>query len=300
MNYERQQAWIDGYLSYLSEVEKKNLGTIRDMKCTYSSVVLMMEEIAPSKFLWECNLEDYMEYVMKLRGAEKSESTISKQISHIRSLLSYSWRSSLCDRNVLEGYSLVDVKKSRIPPPVLTMDEARTLITSCPSKSSSQRRDRLVMIILYGCGLRSSELCNLNLSDIDRERQEIFIKGKGDKERVIPLPDVIWTEILAYLADRKWKSGPLFRSDKRRGRMGLSTLRRIVAERSLNAGIAIKVTPKILRHTFASHMMERGVKVEYISSLMGHRSIHETGVYLHVLKGRKESAIEQMSFLEGN
>ncbi len=292
--------WIEGYLDYMLTVEKKSSGTIRDIRCTLSRADRLLPEISRENQLWKCSYEDFLRYIEKERALDKSVKSISKQLSHIRGMLNYAWRSGRCDRNILDGFSLQDDKDSNVPPNVLSLEDARALIISCRRSTSKERRDRMMIILLYGCGLRTIELRDLNIKDVDMERQELFVRhGKGDKERRIPVPDAVWTELLAYLSGRKWKQGALFRTEKKKKRVSSNEIRTVIRIQSINAGITMKVTPIVLRHSYASHLMDKGVKLEYISSLMGHRSVRETGVYLHALKGKKEQAIKDMKILEG-
>jgi len=181
------------------------------------------------------------------------------------------------------------------PPRVLTMAEAERLIRACPRSTRQERRSRLMILLLYGCGLRPFELCGLDVPDVSLERGELFVRrGKGDRQRTIPVPDAVWTELLAYLAERGGKRGPLFRTEIKRRRLGLSELGRVVREAVVRSGIEGHVTARTLRHTFATHLMDRGVDLAVIASLMGHRSPNETGVYLHALPGRRENAVKQL------
>jgi len=108
----------------------------------------------------------------------------------------------------------------------------------------------------------------------------------------VPVPSGVWTELLAYLMEHQWKRGPVFRSASQKARLDIGDISRIVREIALRAGIAGNVTPKVLRHSFASHLMDQGVDLSVIATLMGHRSPGETGIYLHVLPGRKAAALD--------
>lgn len=187
-----------------------------------------------------------------------------------------------------------------VVPKFLSIEEARRLVEVCPSHTRLQRRDRLVVLLLYGCGLRTAELCNLDVADMDLERQEIAVRhGKGDRDRRIPVPDAVWTALLAYLAERKGRRGALIRTEKKQVRFSSKDVGEVVHAATLAAGLAQTVTAKTLRHSFATHLMDRGVDLAVIASLMGHRSAQETGVYLHALPGRRENAVKLLSKKEG-
>jgi integrase/recombinase XerD len=148
---------------------------------------------------------------------------------------------------------------------------------------------------MYGCGFRTTELRNLDVGDADLERQELLVRfGKGLRERRIPVPNGVWMELLAYLAERGGKTGPLFRTAEKKRRIRPLQICSIVRNAGIRARLAQPVLPKTLRHTFATHLMDRGVDIAVISSLMGHKSPKETGVYLHVLRGKKEEAVTRL------
>jgi len=119
------------------------------------------------------------------------------------------------------------------------------------------------------------------------------LKAKGDRPRAVPIPDAVYTELLAYLLDHG-KRGPLFRTTIRKSRLRVHDVCAIVRGAAQRAGLPDSVTPRTLRHSFATHLMDRGVDLAVIASLMGHRSPQETGVYLHVLPGRREAAVGQL------
>jgi integrase/recombinase XerD len=169
-------------------------------------------------------------------------------------------------------------------------------VEACSQASARARRDRVIVLLLYGCGLRTAELCALRVQDVDRERRELFVRqGKGDRQRVVPIPDGVHTALLAYLLERGGKRGALFLTPTRRRPLASKDVTGVVRETATRAGLSGSVTPRTLRHSFATHLMDRGVDLAVVSSLMGHRSPSETGVYLHVLPGRAAAAVEQIA-----
>ena len=180
-------------------------------------------------------------------------------------------------------------------PNFLTLDEAEKLVRGCPRASAAERRDRLMILLLYGCGLRTMELCGLDVADISRERQELTVRhGKGDRPRVIPIPEGLYTELLAYLLEHG-RRGALFRTAQRARRIREKDVCAVVSAAVARAGLPSSVTARTLRHSFATHLMDRGVDLAVIASLMGHRSPQETGVYLHVLPQRPEAAVRRLN-----
>jgi integrase/recombinase XerD len=223
----------------------------------------------------------------------RSDASLAKDASHVRGLLEYAWRSARSERNVLDGLNLHERVKRRAPN-FLTLEQAERLVRACPRRTATDRRDRLIILLLYGCGLRTAELCALDVGDAVRERQELTVRlAKGDRPRVLPIPDGVYGELLGYLLDHG-KRGALFRTAHLGRRIRSADVCESVRAAVARAGLDSTVTARTLRHTFATHLMDRGVDLAVIASLMGHRSPQETGVYLHALPLRAEAAVRTL------
>ncbi len=287
---------ITGYLDYMTDVGRRAPRTVVDVRCTLRRVCGVLATHWPDQPMWHLPLTAYLKWIEVERAAGRSTGNISKQISHVRGFLNYAWRSGRCDRNVLDGFHIQDDRRRREEPASLTIEEAELLLKGCRTDSVTGRRDRIAILLLYGCGLRTQELCNVRVQDINTDRKELMVMaGKGDRQRIIPLPEVVYTEVLAYLVERGGKRGPLLRrlTGKRSG-LASREVCSIVASAAERGGLTRKVTPIMLRHSFATHLMDRGVDVAIISRLMGHRSPRETGVYLHALKDRPREAVHRL------
>lgn len=288
---------VEGYLSYIRDVGRKQPRTLVDVRCSLRLATVAFEQRRPGVPLWHLQLEDFLHWLEAERTAGRTSSCLAKYLSHVRGLLEYCWRSGRCDRNVLDGFSLQHTIV-RAEPKSLNLDEARRLIETCPSTNSAERRDRLMILLLYGCGLRTGEVCSLDIGDVNRERQEILVrKAKHDRPRVVPIPDGVYTELLSYLLDLG-KRGALFRTAHHARRVSQQDVCDVVRRAVQRAGLRDGVTARTLRHSFATHLMDRGVDLAVIASLMGHRSPQETGVYLHVLPGRPEAAVQTLQIGE--
>lgn len=283
--------WLEGYLSYQQDLRRLQPRTLVDLRCTLKKVSTYMAAARPETPLWQLTLDDYLRWLNEARAAGQTEAVLAKQLSHLRGLLDYAWRSGRADRNVLDGFSLQDSLRS-VEPRSLTLLEAERLVQACPRRTAADRRERVIVLLLYGCGLRTAELCGLDVRDVDVERSELLVRhGKGDRQRTIPVPAAVWTELLAYLVELGHKRGPLFRTAARSARLRAHDLGAIVKTAAARAALEGKVTPRTLRHTFGTHLMDAGVDLAVIASLMGHRSPAESGVYLHVLPGKPQAAV---------
>lgn len=290
MNQLPMDPLIEGYLGYLDKVGRKTPRTIIDVRCTLRRALNGLRTDTP---LWHLKLEDYLRWLEAEREAGCTETSLAKYLSHLRGFLDYAWRSGRSERNVLDGFTLKHALP-RIAPSSLTLDEAEKLVQATATTGPTARRDRLVVLLLYGCGLRTDELCALDVAEINRERHELVVlHGKGDRPRSIPIPEALYTELLAYLLEYG-KRGPLFRTSTKHRRLRAKDVCQIVKTLVTRAGLRSDITPRTLRHSFATHLMDRGVDLAVIASLMGHRSPQETGVYLHVLPGRTQAAVRTL------
>lgn len=282
---------IEGYLGYLLTVSRKAPGTVIDARSTLRRASEGLALIRPGTDLWHCELVDFLQWFEAERQRGQKPSCLAKHASHLRGFLDYAWRSGRGSRNVLEGFRIQD-SGPRSTPAFLTEREAEQLVGACSTRSFIERRDRMMILLLYGCGLRTAELCALDIVDINRERHELLVRhGKGDKPRVIPIPEAVYSELLAYLLELDRKRGALLRTSFLGRRIRSSDVCEVMHAVSQRAGIGRPVTARMLRHSFATHLMDRGVDLAVIASLMGHRSPQESGVYLHVLPGRTQAAV---------
>ncbi|HUT37161.1 MAG TPA: tyrosine-type recombinase/integrase [Planctomycetota bacterium] len=292
--------FIETYLSYLENVERKAHLTVSDVRCSLRRVGAAMAKRRPGVPLWKVAFEDYLHWMEQAREEGASEATLAKCVSQLRGLLNYAWRTGRADRNVLDGFQVLD-NTSRREPSVLTLEEATRLVKACPKDTLQERRDRMIVLVFYGCGLRTKELCSLRVQDVDAQRKELFVReGKGDKQRVVPIPPAVHAELLAYLLERRAKRGPLFRTEG--GRAGIRPRHACEAVRRVAgyAGLEGKVTPKTLRHTYATHLMDQGVDIGVLSVLLGHRSPKETGVYLHAFASQRHEAVRRLPTRKGD
>lgn len=194
----------------------------------------------------------------------------------------------------MEGYLEADPslllespRVGRRLPEVLSIEEIDAMIHEIDPASAEAQRNRAIIETLYGCGLRVSELVNLEISRIYFDEQFVLVSGKGNKDRVVPISDVAIREIQAYLEERSSiniKPGEdhilfLSRRGTRLTRVMIFYIIRTLAER---AGIRKTISPHTLRHSFATHLLEGGANLRAIQQMLGHESIATTEIYIHI------------------
>lgn len=170
---------------------------------------------------------------------------------------------------------------------LITADELERLLKAPQGEELGALRDRAMLELLFSTGLRVSELCSLN-ADIDLTRDEFAVRGKGDKVRVVFLSDSAKKAVAAYLKKRGDMGEALFvgygkqSKGKDLGRITARSVERIVKQYATRAGITRKVTPHVIRHSFATDLLENGADLRSVQALLGHANIATTQIYTHV------------------
>ena len=219
-------------------------------------------------------------------------STLGRKLAALRSFFRFLVREGRCALDPTAGMPAPRTPK-RLPRP-LSVDDCFALMESDRggSASGSARavlRDRAIAELLYGAGLRVSELASLDVRDLDLHLGEVRVRGKGGKERVVPVPGAAREALSAYLAARRAPgilAQPLFTTLRPRKnvsrRLGVRDIRRILRARGQRAAIADPVHPHRLRHSYATHLLDMGADLREIQELLGHASLSTTEKYTAV------------------
>ncbi len=172
-------------------------------------------------------------------------------------------------------------------PEVLSVEEIDRMIECIDLSSPEGQRNRAIIETLYSCGLRVSELVNLSLSNIFLDEQYVTVRGKGSKERIVPISETAVEEINRYLEQRAFvdikpgEEGILF-LNRRGRRLSRVMIFYIIKDLCQRAGIRKEISPHTLRHSFATHLLEGGANLRAIQQMLGHESIATTEIYLHL------------------
>ena len=173
-------------------------------------------------------------------------------------------------------------------PEVLTVDEIDGIIEAIDLSEKEGQRNRTIIEMLYSCGLRVSELCNLHLSDIYRDEGFVRVLGKGRKERLVPISPralkelSLWDEDRCHIDITPGHEDFVFLSFTRGKKLSRITVFHIVKVLAENAGITKEISPHTFRHSFATHLLEGGANLRVIQAMLGHESIATTQIYAHV------------------
>ncbi len=191
------------------------------------------------------------------------------------------------------GALLEAPRKEATLPRTLSTEEVFAMLDHVAGDAPRDVRDRAMLEVLYGCGLRVSELCNLQLDDFLSDGELVRILGKGSKERLVPVGGAAGRALTAYLANARpvLAKGALAERHLFLTRLGRKFTRqgvfKIIRSRAADVGIAAdRISPHVLRHCFATHMLERGADIRAIQELLGHADISTTQVYTHIDRAR--------------
>jgi integrase/recombinase XerD len=182
---------------------------------------------------------------------------------------------------------ILSPKIGRKLPTVLSRAQVERLLNAPPADDPAGLRARAALELLYGCGLRASELTGLDLADVDRREGALRVRGKGSKERLVPVGRPALEAVQAWLEQGrgrflKGKVSPAVLINQRGGRLSRVTLWSLVKHWGLAAGVPATLTPHVLRHTYATHLLEGGCDLRIVQELLGHASITTTEIYTHV------------------
>lgn len=217
------------------------------------------------------------------RSKELSKRSQARLLSSLRSF--FDWlilegerKENPCDK--------VDAPKlGRYLPEVLSVEEVSSIIDSVDTRTWQGARDRAILEMLYGCGLRVSEACGLQISCVFAGEGFVRVIGKGDKERIVPLGEMASDAFRAYL-DVRPESEPQYDDIAFVNRFGKPLSRisvfNMVRKQALLAGVRKEISPHTFRHSFATHLIENGADLRVVQEMLGHESILTTEIYTHI------------------
>ena len=232
--------------------------------------------------------EDIRDFINLLNNKDMAPSSISRIISSIRSFHKYLIKEDIVKENPTQHLYTPKISKSL--PEVLSEVEISSIISVIDLTSQFYFRDRAVIELLYSCGIRVSELINLNLTNLFFDEEIIKVFGKGNKERMVPVGLIAKKDLEYYInkirpeyARKRNSKGVLFLSNR-----GLpisrKTIWNIIKTTTIKSGIEKNVSPHTFRHSFATHLLEGGADLRAVQELLGHSNISTTQIYTHLDK----------------
>ena len=281
---------IIDFLEVLQFEKKYSDNTILNYKNDLDDFVTYITELGYSKF----NDIDYQvirKYLTYLYEKKYTNKTISRHISSLRSLFKYLLKEKKIKNNPMTLVSNPKIEKKL--PKFVPYKELEQILNIYDSNNAIDTRNTLILELLYSTGIRVGELVNIKLKDIEFNKKEIRILGKGNKERIVLFGSRCYNLINKYL-DNFYKKYNTLNSDYlllgvKGNKINDREVRKIVDEAVNRAGIKLNISPHVLRHTFATHMLNEGADLKSVQQLLGHESLSTTTIYTHLSNERLRS-----------
>jgi integrase/recombinase XerD len=264
--------------------------------------------LAGGRGISNASADDLRAYLGGLAARGFAAASVARRLSAIRQLYRFVYAEGLRKDN--PATALEGPKRGRGLPKILSVAEVETLLTHAHAAAADPGRKLLerlraarlacLLEVLYATGLRVSELVALPVSAAKRDHRLLLVRGKGDKERLVPLNEVAKKAMATYLAllaerDPEQKSKWLFPSFGESGHLTRQHFGRDLKELAAAAGIRPdRVSPHVLRHAFASHLLQNGADLRVVQTLLGHADISTTQIYTHVLEERLKSLVRDL------
>ena len=282
-----QERFLADYSYYLRIERRMSPNTVSAYVSDISSFLDSTDLDAKS-----VNSGDIVDYVAS-RGQSLSKRSQARLLSSFRSF--FDWLILEGERAENPCDSVDAPKMGRYLPEVLSVEEVSAIIDGVKTDSWTGVRDKAILEILYGCGLRVSEACGLLISHVYAEKGFVRVTGKGDKERIVPVGEAALEAFREYLAVRPEPASPEYDDIAFLNRFGKPLSRvsifNMVKTQALLAGVDKEISPHTFRHSFATHLIENGADLRVVQEMLGHESILTTEIYTHIDAGTWQASI---------
>jgi integrase/recombinase XerD len=239
---------------------------------------------------------DLAGHVESLYRAGLSARTIARHVTTLRNFYSFLTREGEIDRDPAEHLSLP--RQWSTLPKYLNRDEVERLLTAPSAGKPAGTRDRAMLELLYATGLRVTELCRLDISAVEHDLGVLRVIGKGNKQRIVPFGEAAGEAVERYLTHGrplllKGRASRFLFVTARGSAMTRQAFWKLLRGHGRKAGIFRNLTPHVIRHSFATHMVEGGADLRSVQIMLGHADISTTQVYTHVARGRLRQIVDQ-------
>ena len=281
---------INKSISSFSEYLLYQKGLSQNTVDSYKSDLTKLSNYLQNQDLSKTTIDNFF---IDMSEFNYSSSTKKRMHSSIKNFLKYI--------NENEDYESIDIsdiklKSSKKLPEVLSITDIENMINFYNHETYLDSRNRTVIDVLYSTGCRVSELCDINISDIDLDDKYLKLKGKGSKQRIVPIGSMLYKNLMQYLNVRETflqnRGEPLFLS-KSKNKLDRTAVFRIIKKTAKNISLQTDVHPHTLRHSAATHMLEGGCDLRTVQEFLGHSSVSTTQIYTKVTKEFLEEAFTE-------
>ena len=283
MNWSEKIEDFSNFLKFEKNFSGNTLDAyMRDVRKLESFTISELDNLSPENITYE-NLQEYIYQLSKNKISERSQ---ARAISSIKAFFKFLLEDDYRTDNpatLLEGPKL-----GLYLPDTLSEEDINRIITCIDNSTDIGKRNKCILEVLYGCGLRVSELIDLKISNINFKESYIMVEGKGEKTRLVPLANTTAEFIRSYIhtvrnktkINKKYEDTLFLNS--RGTNMSRVIVFIIIKELTQKAGISKSISPHTFRHSFATHLLQNGADLRFIQEMLGHSSITTTQVYTHL------------------
>jgi tyrosine recombinase XerC len=270
---------INSFIKYLKGERNFSEHTLRAYKRDIFDFALFLKD--KKLLLSDVGKYDTRDFLEKIRDKELSKATLARKFTTLRTFYKFLIINNVIQQSPVQSMS--GIKKDKKMPLFLTENEMNCLL----SLENIKLRDKAMIELLYSCGLRVEELMSLDIRNIDFMANTITAFGKGSKERIVPAGVKCIESLMNYIKERRQTglpydiNSPMFLNEHAK-RLDQRTARRILHKLFIQAGILKKASPHTLRHTFATHILDRGCDIRSVQEMLGHKNLSTTQIYTHV------------------
>jgi integrase/recombinase XerC len=281
---------IEQFVAYLAKERNLSEQTVRAYKADLDNFCGWLDEklgITEANGFAELTLQQIRAYWAFRRSNGLSQASMRRGQSALRTLIKFARRRSLIERDPAKGMD--SPRRQRPLPKALSYEDVNMMMNVPPADTFLGKRDRAILELLYGSGLRISELTDLTISQIDFANQQARVCGKGNKERIVPLTPASCKALLTYLDSRKARFfGVENEQNVFLNRFGKAitprSVARMIDKYSRELAIMMNVTPHQFRHSFATHLLNNGADIRAVQEMLGHESLATTQIYTRISK----------------
>jgi tyrosine recombinase XerC len=284
------QRYIDKFINYLRVERNASDHTVKN----YAIDLGMFGQFLGERDISSVDHLAIRRYLAEMRAKNYSKRTVARKLASLRSLFRFLYREGHIKKNPLTAISSPKLDKKL--PVFLDTEKVGRLLEAPPADKLSGLRDRALLETLYSTGIRVSELVGLDIDDVDFISGVVKVFGKGRKERVVPIGEPAIKAIRNYVDGRKSAKvrdrGAVFLNNAGR-RLTDRSVRRVIDRHIRSCSIAEHISPHSLRHSFATHLLDRGADLRSVQELLGHMNLSTTQIYTHVTMERLKNVYDK-------
>lgn len=290
---------LDDFIKYIKDTRSGSAATADSYYRDISRFIKFMEDKEINDFN-DVGKNDVFDYIELLRSGsitrtKISNSSYARNLSSLRSFYRYLCEKHLSDDNPFLSFRNIHVDKHL--PDVLTIDQVERIFDSFDLEKPLEIRNRCIVETIYACGLRISECCNLRMDQIDRKAMIIRVIGKGNKERIIPyyprLNELIDLYISQFRNEYAKNDFPYLFVSSRSTKVSPRSVQLLLEDIKVRADLEVDLHPHMLRHSFATHLLDNGADLRTVQELLGHENLSTTQLYTHLTFDRLKNVVKE-------